>query len=442
MPIFTNPFLDRSVKQKHSGSPKTLQPTELIPPALSRVGRGASTDASRRPSVATISSINSNPDTTQHNHLYVPRRPSAWGRMSEYVARRNSTPHVQTASSPLQEWHHWVADNRKRTSTGDHPIIDESRMAALTRKYGEICEVSGLGTDSIILVSHKYQYCPPLDNYYALKVLRRPPADQSSPSDSDHHQKRVTAEFALASTLNHKHIVRTYELLPLGPGNNPDLSCISMEYCAGGDLHSLIASSATHKLPAEQADCLFKQLLRGLTYLHGPGGVAHRALAPENLLLTNKGCLKIADLGHATCFRVPGPGEDPVVIISKGKKKCGSSSPYISPEQDTDSSSGELDDPRSVDIWAAAVIYLAMRTGRNLWEEASEERDAGFARFVEERRDGKNNEVIEGISTDLSRDILYSMLSIDPAARPTAAEVLSSAWVEGVDCCIPAAAVE
>ncbi|KAL3452694.1 kinase-like domain-containing protein [Aspergillus insuetus] len=417
MPIFTNPFQDRTVKQKDSPSLKPPLHHEPIPPALSRVGRGASTDASRRPSVATVSSINSNPDT-HHNHLNVPRRPSAWGRMSDYVVRRNSTPHV--TAPPLHEWDRWVAQT-KRTSSDQ--LIDESRMSALTRKYGELCEVSGLGADSIILVSHKYQYCPPLDNYYALKVLRRAP--EQSPVD---HQKRVTAEFALASTLNNRHIVPTYELLPLGPTSNPDLSVISMEYCASGDLHSLIAGSATHKLPAEQADCLFKQLLRGITYLHGKD-VAHRALAPENLLLTNRGCLKIGDFGQATCFRVP--GEDSV-SLSKGK--CGISAPYISPEQYTD-----VDfDPRAVDVWAAVVIYLAMRTGRNLWEEARET-DAGFARFVEEQKNGQNNDAIEGISTGSSRDILYAMLSIDPAARPSAADILSSAWVEKVDCCIPAA---
>ncbi|CEL04920.1 hypothetical protein ASPCAL06044 [Aspergillus calidoustus] len=419
MPIFTNPFQDRAVKQKDSASLKPPLPHEPVPPALSRVGRGASTDASRRPSVATVSSINSNPDT-QHNHLNVPRRPSAWGRMSDYVARRNSTPHGTTA--PLHEWDRWVAHTKRTFSTSDE-LIDESRMAALTKKYGELCEVSGLGTESIILVSHKYQYCPPLDTYYALKVLRRAPDE----SQSD-HQNRVTAEFALASTLTHKHVVPTYELLPLGAGNTPDLFVISMENCAGGDLHSLIAGSAAHKLPAEQADCLFKQLLRGLAYLHSKD-VAHRALAPENLLLTNRGCLKIADFGHATCFRVP--GEDSVVL-SKGK--CGISRPYISPEQYTDAEF----DPRAVDIWAAAVIYVAMRTGRNLWQEATES-DTGFAQWMEQRSNGKNNAVLDEISTDLSRDILYAMLSIDPAARPTTAQVLSSAWVEGVDCCIPAA---
>ncbi|KAJ0275787.1 hypothetical protein COL922a_014537, partial [Colletotrichum nupharicola] len=161
-----------------------------------------------------------------------------------------------------------------------------------------------------------------------------------------------------------------------------------MENCAGGDLHSLIAGSAAHKLPAEQADCLFKQLLRGLAYLHSKD-VAHRALAPENLLLTNRGCLKIADFGHATCFRVP--GEDSVVL-SKGK--CGISRPYISPEQYTDAEF----DPRAVDIWAAAVIYVAMRTGRNLWQEATES-DTGFAQWMEQRSNGKNNAVLDEIST-------------------------------------------
>jgi serine/threonine protein kinase len=78
--------------------------------------------------------------------------------------------------------------------------------------------------------------------------------------------------------------------------------------------------------------------------------------------------------------------------LSKGK--CGISPPYISPEQYTDAEF----DPRAVDIWAAAVIYVAMRTGRNLWQEATES-DTGFAQWMEERSNGKNNAVLDEIST-------------------------------------------
>ncbi|KAL2811524.1 kinase-like domain-containing protein [Aspergillus granulosus] len=418
MPTFTNPFADRVVKHKDSPSTLTPPPHDPLTPTLLRVGHGLPNEPGRRHSVATVTSIKSNPGQP-HNHFDLPRRSSSvWDKMSEYVARRNSNP--QVTESPLQEWERWAAEGRNPT---DQPI-EGSKMAALTRKYGSICEVAGLGAHSITLVSHKYQYCPPLDNYYALKIVRRP-SDQLAPE----HQERVTAEFTIASTLHHRHVIPVYELLSLGSAKNTDLLGISMEYCAGGDLHSLIAASSTHTLRAEQADCLFKQLLRGLTYLHETG-VAHRALAPENLLLTNRGCLKIADFGHATSFRSSGEKGQDRVAMSKGK--CGSSPPYISPEQYTDAEF----DPRHVDVWAAAVIYVAMRTGRNLWGEATE-KDTGFAQYVAERGAGKPNPALEGICNDLSRDILYAMLSIDPASRPTAADILSSPWVEGVDCCIP-----
>ncbi|KAL4957550.1 kinase-like domain-containing protein [Aspergillus filifer] len=286
-------------------------------------------------------------------------------------------------------------------------------MAAIIRKYGDIVQVTGLGDYAVVLQSHKVQYCPPLDRYYALKVFRARP-DESR----EDYEQRVTSEFAIVSDLDHQNIIREFELLPIGAGN----LCTCMEYCAGGDLHSLI--TATRKVPEDEANCLLKQLLRGVRYLH-EGGIAHRDLKPENLLLTHRGCLKISDFGHAERFRDPGDDNKSHVRLAKGRRN---SRPYLSPEQWLDTEF----DPRCVDVWAAAIVHVAMRTGRNMWKEATEE-DEQFKQFKET---GKNA-LLDQIYSGPSRATILRMLSIDPTTRPSAAEVLASDWLQSVHTCVP-----
>lgn len=124
-----------------------------------------------------------------------------------------------------------------------------------------------------------------------------------------------------------------------------------MEYCSGGDLYSFIV--ALRYFITEEADCFFKQLMRGVLYLHEIG-IAHRNLKPENLLLTDRGYLKISDFGNAECFRLA--WENQVYLSTRC---CGLAS-YISPEQYLN----QPFNPRKVDIWAAAIVYIAMRAGR------------------------------------------------------------------------------
>ncbi|KAL2867679.1 kinase-like domain-containing protein [Aspergillus lucknowensis] len=354
-------------------------------------------------------------DHRHHHHPDPPQETTRlWGKMTKYVGGRHRSP--RNPPSALDKWHDWAADQ----------CIEDASVAAIPQKYGSICEVGKDSMHTIILFSHKYQYCPPLDHYYALKLSRRPSGQQQA-----EYRKRVAAEFAVASALHHRHIVQTFELLPLSH-DDANLFCLCMEYCAGGDLHSLIAASHNHQLSEDQADCLFKQLLRGISYLHETG-IAHRDLTPDHLLLTHRGCLKIAHFGNAASFRRCGSDDKNSDNIHLSTGRCsGYSPPYISPEQYT----GEHFDPRHVDVWAAGIIYVEMRTGRNLWYQAIE-RDASFREYVDERRDGKASSALEALCNDRSRDLLYTMLSISPADRPAAAEVLSSEWLEGVVCCVP-----
>ena len=241
-----------------------------------------------------------------------------------------------------------------------------SSTATLVEKYGKCQEIVGRGAFGIVRISHKTN---PKDSkteqLYAVKEFRRRPQE-----DPKKYQKRLTSEFCISSSLRHPNVIHTLDLLQDAKGDY----CEVMEFCAGGDLYTLVLAAG--KLEVAEADCYFKQLMRGVEYLHEMG-VAHRDLKPENLLLTTHGSLKITDFGNGECFRMAWEKE---AHMTAGL--CGSA-PYIAPEEYVDKEF----DPRAVDVWATGVIYMAMRTGRHLWRVAKKDEDEFYARYLEGRRD-------------------------------------------------------
>jgi protein-serine/threonine kinase len=238
--------------------------------------------------------------------------------------------------------------------------------ANLVEEYGKCQEIVGRGAFGIVRISHKQDPADAKNELlYAVKEFRRRPQETSKK-----YQKRLTSEFCISSSLRHPNIIHTLDLLQDAKGDY----CEVMEYCAGGDLYTLILTAGTLTVP--EADCYFKQLMRGVEYMHEMG-VAHRDLKPENLLLTTHGALKITDFGNGECFRMAWEKE---AHMTAGL--CGSA-PYIAPEE---YQGGEFD-PRAVDVWACGVIYMAMRTGRHLWRVARKDEDEFYERYLEGRRD-------------------------------------------------------
>lgn len=238
--------------------------------------------------------------------------------------------------------------------------------ATLVDKYGKCQEIVGRGAFGIVRISHKVDpKDSKLEQLYAVKEFRRRPQETSKK-----YQKRLTSEFCISSSLRHPNVIHTLDLLQDAKGDY----CEVMEYCAGGDLYTLVLAAG--KLEVIEADCFFKQLMRGVEYMHEMG-VAHRDLKPENLLLTTHGALKITDFGNGECFRMAWETQPHMTA-----GLCGSA-PYIAPEEYTDKEF----DPRAVDLWATGVIYMAMRTGRHLWRVARKDEDEFYERYLEGRRD-------------------------------------------------------
>lgn len=99
-------------------------------------------------------------------------------------------------------------------------------------------------------------------------------------------------EIRLLRQFRHTNIISMYECLFKGPK-----IYIILEYCPFV-LHDLIfehqAKGTQLALPLTRN--LFRQLVRGIEYLHSIG-VVHRDIKPQNLLITTCGILKIIDFG-------------------------------------------------------------------------------------------------------------------------------------------------
>jgi protein-serine/threonine kinase len=304
--------------------------------------------------------------------------------------------------------------------------------ATLVEKYGKCQEIVGRGAFGIVRISHKQDpKDSKLEQLYAVKEFRRRPSESAKK-----YQKRLTSEFCISSSLRHPNVIHTLDLLQDAKGDY----CEVMEFCAGGDLYTLVLAAG--KLDVSEADCYFKQLMRGVEYMHEMG-VAHRDLKPENLLLTTHGSLKITDFGNGECFRMAWETE---AHMTAGL--CGSG-PYIAPEEYHDAEF----DPRAVDVWATGVIYMAMRTGRHLWRIAKRDEDEFFERYLEGRRDEDGYQPIEtlhrvsivfhphgrrrALTTQQARcrNVIYSILDPNPSRRITASQILKSEWGREIKLC-------
>ncbi|RHZ67947.1 serine/threonine-protein kinase [Aspergillus thermomutatus] len=298
--------------------------------------------------------------------------------------------------------------------------------SSLTQKYGTCTEILHYGSfSSVRLYAHRPISSPTSPKQlHVVKVFRR----SSSPTIATHHR----FEQSLSSALSHPNILRTIDTLL----NDRGELCLVTEYCAAGDLCTLIATAGA-TLALLEISCFFKQIMRAIAYLHGHG-LAHRDIKPENILLTVNGAVKLADFGSAVCLPPGDPSDsdseigDEVgsagsVAYSPPRKLLGTI-PYIAPEELCE---GKPFDPRAGDVWAAGLVYMAMRCRRLLWRMASEEEDGRYREYLVGRKGEEGYAPIERLGEKRCRNVVYAMLDPNPRRRITASQVLRSEWMYG-----------
>lgn len=159
-------------------------------------------------------------------------------------------------------------------------------------------------------------------------------------------------EISVLLSCRHENIVQLKEVVV---GRSLESIFLSMEYCEQ-DLASLLDNMKT-PFTESQVKCIMLQVLRGLRYLHR-NFIVHRDLKVSNLLMTDKGCVKIADFGLARWFGLPVRPMTPRVVTLW----------YRAPELLLQARTQTT----SVDMWAAGCILGELLDHRPLLPGRSE----------------------------------------------------------------------
>lgn len=232
----------------------------------------------------------------EHNHGH-------HGSMSELkrffkMGHRNKRPESPTSAGKRSS-----RSSGKSTpyqmATDNVPFADDH---GLNSKYGKLGRVLGSGAGgSVRLLKRNSDGVT-----FAVKQFR----DRHSWESLKEYSKKVTAEFCIGSTLHHGNIIETLDIIQEG-----NRWYEVMEY-APFDLFAIVM---TGKMSKEEIACSFKQILSGVAYLHGMG-LAHRDLKLDNVVVNERGIMKLIDFGSAVVFRYP--FENDIVTASGMYKLC------------------------------------------------------------------------------------------------------------------------
>ena len=258
----------------------------------------------------------------------------------------------------------------------------------------------------------------------ALKKIRLEQEEEGIPPTS-------IREISILKELHHPNVVGLHEVI-----NSQGKLTLVFEYL-DYDLKKYIDSSRSPLSP-ELIKSYAYQILCGLCYCHCHR-IIHRDLKPQNLLLNNKGMIKLADFGLARAFTIPLRNYTHEVITLW----------YRPPEILLGSKFYSL----PVDIWSTGAIIAEMITKRPLFPGDSEI-DQLFSIFkilgtpTEETWPGvtelpsysskfpkfhrRNLKDILVGADPLAVDLIEKMLIYDPAQRITAKDALDHPYFDNL----------
>ncbi|XP_060576356.1 calcium/calmodulin-dependent protein kinase type II subunit delta-like isoform X5 [Ruditapes philippinarum] len=218
------------------------------------------------------------------------------------------------------------------------------------------------------------------------------------------HQK-LEREARICRLLKHPNIVRLHDSI-----QDDGFHYLVFDLVTGGELFEDIVAREFYS-EADASHCM-QQILESVNYCH-MHGIVHRDLKPENLLLASKAkgaAVKLADFGLA----IEVQGDQQAWFGFAGTPG------YLSPEVLRKDPYG-----KPVDVWACGVILYILLVGYPpFWDE---DQHRLYAQIKVGAYDYPSPEW--DTVTPEAKNLINSMLTVNPSKRITAQEALKHPWI-------------
>ena len=210
-------------------------------------------------------------------------------------------------------------------------------------------------------------------------------------------KQKLISEIKIHKSLHHPNIVAFEHYF-----EDSENVYLLIEICLNQTLNELL--KRRKKLTELEVQCYAVQIIKALKYLHSHR-VIHRDLKLGNLFISDKMEIKVGDFGLATKLEFDG---------ERKRTVCGTPN-YIAPEI----LEGKAGHSYEVDIWSLGVIMYTLIIGKPPFETNN------VKETYKRIKNGNYSFPEHAIISEPAKDLIQSILVLDPYKRPKLDEILA-----------------
>ncbi len=244
----------------------------------------------------------------------------------------------------------------------------------------------------------------------AVKQVETPSPGANSQSDSRKKSMidALKREISLLRDLRHANIVQY-----LGCGSSAEYLNIFLEYVPGGSVQTMLNSYGA--LPEPLVRSFVRQILNGLSYLHNRD-IIHRDIKGANILVDNKGTIKISDFGISKKLEATNILNG--ANNNKHRPSLQGSVFWMAPEVVKQTSY-----TRKADIWSLGCLVVEMMTGQHPFPDCTQ------LQAIFKIGGAKATPTIPEHASDEAKQFLAQTFEIDHNKRPSADDLMLSPFL-------------
>jgi mitogen-activated protein kinase kinase kinase len=247
----------------------------------------------------------------------------------------------------------------------------------------------------------------------AVKQVEAPSPGSNNANDAKKKSMidALKREISLLRDLHHPNIVQY-----LGCSNSTEHLNIFLEYVPGGSVQTMLNSYGALREPLVRS--FVRQIVTGLAYLHGRD-IIHRDIKGANILVDNKGGIKISDFGISKKIEASnllnGAGSN------KNRPSLQGSVFWMAPEVVKQTSY-----TRKADIWSLGCLVVEMMTGTHPYPDCSQ------LQAIFKIGGAKASPNIPEEASAEAKTFLSQTFELDHTKRPSAEELLLSPFLNQI----------